>query len=122
MGRVLRRPSTARADDRETPNVVQRCHSGFQASTAIISMKVANASLSHRPFHQPIVTRSPNHMCAFSWATTSATRSRSAWVAVASSTSRAVSRKVMAPRFSIAPAAKSGMAMRSSLSPGYLRP
>ena len=37
-------------------------------------MNVANASLSQMPFHQRIVTRSPNHMCASSWATTSATR------------------------------------------------
>ena len=41
-------------------------------------MNVANASLSQMPFHQVIVTRSPNHMCAFSCATTSATRSSSA--------------------------------------------
>ncbi len=36
-------------------------------------MNVANASLSQMPFHQRIVTRSPNHMWASSWATTSAT-------------------------------------------------
>ena len=53
-------------------------HSGFHASTASISMKVANASFSQMPFHQRIVTRSPNHMCAFSCETTSATRSSSA--------------------------------------------
>ena len=57
-------------------------------------------------------------MCAFSWATTSATRSSSLCVDAVSSTRSAVSRKVMAPRFSMAPAAKSGMASRSSLSPG----
>ena len=38
-------------------------------------MNVANASLSQMPFHQRIVTRSPNHMWASSWATTSATTS-----------------------------------------------
>ena len=38
-------------------------------------------------------------------------------VAVAGSTSRAFSRNVMQPRFSIAPAAKSGSASRSTLSP-----
>jgi hypothetical protein len=37
-------------------------------------MNVANASLSHSPFHHFMVTRSPNHMWASSWATTSATR------------------------------------------------
>ena len=36
-------------------------------------MNVANASFSQMPFHQRIVTRSPNHMCASSWAITSAT-------------------------------------------------
>ena len=46
-------------------------------------------------------------------------RSRSPRVAARSSTKRAVSRKVMAPRFSMAPKAKSGMAIRSNFSPGY---
>ena len=41
-------------------------------------MKVANASLSQIPSHHFMVTRSPNHMWAISWATTSATRSSSA--------------------------------------------
>ena len=40
-------------------------------------MKVAKASLSQMPSHQPIVTRSPNHMWASSCAMTSATRSSS---------------------------------------------
>jgi len=71
------------------------------------------------PFHQVMVTRSPNHMCAFSWATTSATRSSSLCEAARSSTRSAVSRKVIAPRFSYRAAAKSGIARRSSLSPGY---
>ncbi len=118
IGRVLCKPSTDKAAARETPNVFQRFHSGFHASTASISMNVAKASLSHSPFHHDIVTRSPNHMCAFSCATTSATRSSSPCVALCGSTSKAVSRKVMAPRFSMAPEAKSGMARRSSLSPG----
>ncbi len=82
-------------------------------------MKVAKASLSQMPSHQPIVTRSPNHMWASSCAITSATRSSSARAASALSTRRAVSRNVMQPRFSIAPAAKSGMATRSTFSPGY---
>ena len=103
---------------RDTPKLTHRCHSGFHAWTATISMKVANASLSQIPFHHAIVTRSPNHMWASSCATTSAIRSRSEWDAAASSTRRAVSRNVIAPRFSIAPAAKSGRATRSSLSVG----
>ena len=48
-------------------------------------MNVANASFSQRPFHHFIVTRSPNHMWASSWATTSATRCSSPCVAVAGS-------------------------------------
>ena len=99
MGRVLLRPSTCIAAARDTVKLSQRRHSGFQASTASISMKVAKASFSHSPFHHFMVTRSPNHMWAFSWETTSATRSNSARVAFPSSTSRAVSRKVIAPRF-----------------------
>ena len=118
IGRVFCKPSSASAAARETPNVTQRCHSGFHASTASISMNVAKASLSQIPFHHDIVTRSPNHMWATSWATTSATRSSSVCVAVFSSTRRAVSRNVIAPRFSIAPEAKSGIARQSSLSPG----
>mgnify|MGYP003337595547 CR=1 FL=1 len=53
---------TAAAAARETPKASQRFHSGFQASTASISMNVANASFSHNPFHQDMVTRSPNHI------------------------------------------------------------
>ena len=81
-------------------------------------MKVAKASLSQIPSHQLIVTRSPNHMWASSWAITSATRSSSVRAACSLSTRSAVSRKVMQPRFSMAPAAKSGMATRSTFSPG----
>ena len=55
-------------------------------------MNVAKASFSQMPFHQRIVTRSPNHMCASSCAIVSATSSRSANVASASSISRSVSR------------------------------
>ncbi len=81
-------------------------------------MNVANASLSQMPFHQRIVTRSPNHMWASSWATTSTTTCCSLIVAFAGSTSSRFSRNVMQPRFSIAPAAKSGSASRSTLSLG----
>src|ERR1700684_4005939 len=98
IGRVLRSPSIAIAAARETLKLSHRFHSGFHALTASISMKVANASLSQMPFHQRIVTRSPNHMCAFSCETTSATRSSSARDAVFFSASRAVSRNAIAPR------------------------
>ena len=81
-------------------------------------MKVAKASLSQIPSHQSMVTRSPNHMCAVSCATTVMTRRRSASDARAGSMSRSASRKVTQPRFSIAPKAKSGIAIMSSFSPG----
>ncbi len=81
-------------------------------------MNVAKASLSQIPFHHFMVTRSPNHMWAISWQTTSATRSSSTRAALAGSTRRTDSRKVTHPRFSMAPKAKSGMATRSSLPPG----
>ena len=81
-------------------------------------MNVAKASLSQMPSHQPIVTRSPNHMCASSWAIDVGHPLELGAGRWALSTSRAVSRKVMQPRFSMAPAAKSGMATRSTLSPG----
>jgi hypothetical protein len=62
---------------------------GAQHST---SMNVANASFSQMPFHQLIVTRSPNHMWASSWVITSASTCSSAWVLCASSTSSRLSR------------------------------
>ena len=117
-GRVACRPSIAMAASRSTPKLTHRCHSGRKASTASTSMKVANASLSQMPFHHFMVTRSPNHMWAISWQTTSATRSSSTRDAWAGSTSSTDSRKVTQPRFSMAPKAKSGMATRSSLSAG----
>ena len=117
-GRVLVRLSVSKAAVRSSPNVSHRFHSGRKASQAATSMKVANASLNQMPFHQRMVTRSPNHMWASSWATTSATSCSSACVAVAGSTSSTLSRKVMQPRFSMAPAAKSGRATRSTLSDG----
>jgi hypothetical protein len=49
-------------------------------------MKVAKASLSQMPFHHFMVTRSPNHMWAISWAMTSTTACSSACVDVAGST------------------------------------
>ena len=82
-------------------------------------MNVAKASFSQMPFHHFMVTRSPNHMWAISWRDDvgdaleldpgrrvrvdqqGATRGRS-----------------RSPRFSMAPAAKSGMATMSSFSPG----
>ena len=39
-------------------------------------MKLANTSFIHTSLNQRIVTRSPNHMCAVSWAITLARSSR----------------------------------------------
>ncbi len=92
MGLVEPSPSIAMAPSRLTAKVDHRSHSGRKASTQSISMKVAKASLSQIPFHHLMVTRSPNHMWAVSWAMTSATRSISSRVAVSGSISRTDSR------------------------------
>ena len=118
MGRVLDNASMSKAAVRESPNVTHTFHSGRNASVHFVSMKVANASFSQMPFHHLIVTRSPNHMCATSWWITTATFCNSGSDARAGSTSRSTSRNVMHPKFSIAPNAKSGTAIRSTLSPG----
>ena len=112
------RLSVSKAAVRSRLKVSHRFQAGRNASQAATSMKVAKASFSQIPFHQRMVTRSPNHMCASSCETTSATSCSSVWVAVAGSTSRTLSRNVMQPRFSMAPAAKSGSATRSTLSDG----
>ena len=82
MGRVLCRASVSKAAERETPKPTQRSQSGRKASVVTISMNVAKASLSQMPFHHCMVTRSPNHMWASSWAMTSTTFCSSGWVAV----------------------------------------
>jgi hypothetical protein len=55
-------------------------------------MNVAKASFSQMPFHHFMVTRSPNHMWAISWATTSARFCSSNCVAAAGSASSRLSR------------------------------
>ena len=87
IGRVASRASVSKAALRDSPKSTQRCQSGRKASVQVISMKVAKASLSQMPFHHFMVTRSPNHMCAISWAMTSTTACSSACVDVAGSTS-----------------------------------
>ncbi len=66
-------------------------------------MKLAKASFSQMPSHHLMVTRSPNHMWASSWAMTELTRCSSTCRAVPGSIKTAFSRKVTAPRFSMAP-------------------
>ena len=76
-------------------------------------MKVAKLSFSHRSFHQRIVTRLPNHMCAISCSSVSARESRCVSVGGSRKTSR--SECVTAPTFSIAPALNSGTKIWSYL-------
>src|SRR6266536_3220053 len=78
----------------------------------------ANDSLSHRSSHHRMVTRSPNHMCAISWATTMARTDRSASVTADRNTNS--SRNVTHAGFSIAPALNSGTKTWSYLPNGYL--
>ena len=105
-------------------------HKYAQCAVTTYSMCFANPSLSHSASHQRIVTRLPNHCkaggpsresrgrplahthpcrtwCESSCATTCATRCRVARDDSFSSMRSAASRYVMAPVFSIAPAAKS---------------
>ena len=78
---------------------------------------MAKLSFSHRSFHQRIVTRSPNHMCAISWRITSPRLRR--WLSVGGSRKTNTSAKVTAPTFSIAPALNSGTKIWSYLPNGY---
>ena len=97
-------------------------NSGCTWSVILSPIQSANDSLSQRSSHHSIVTRSPNHMCASSCAVMRMRFCRCAGVAVAESSSRIVSRYVIAPGFSIAPAQYSGTAMRSTFSNGCLLP
>ncbi len=97
-------------------------HSGFHVADGFFSTQVAKPSFSQMSSHHFIVTRSPNHWCASSCPITDAISLRVPREARVSSASRRVSRNVMAPEFSIAPAEKSGIPMMSSLPNGYLMP
>jgi len=92
IGRVVSSASISKAFARILWKTSKTRQSGSIESTQRYDMNVAKASFSQMPFHQRIVTRSPNHMCASSCAIVSATSSRSANVASASSISRSVSR------------------------------
>ena len=79
-------------------------------------MYSAKDSFSQRSSHQRMVTRSPNHMWAISWAMIVARGSRS--VSVTAERKTYSSRKVTRPGFSIAPALNSGTNAWSYLSNG----
>src|SRR6266567_5221752 len=49
----------------------QTSHCGLKCAVHLLPIHEANHSLSQRLSHHAIVTRSPNHMCAISWANTS---------------------------------------------------
>ena len=103
-------------------NWVHIFHSGWSAFTVFVPIHVAKDSLSQRSSHHAMVTRSPNHMWAVSCAITSTMFCRVCADDVAGSKSRIRSRYVMAPQFSMAPAAKSWSAMWSSFASGYGTP
>ena len=122
MARVERSASRPIANWVSSAAFTSICHSGFHAASGLLAAQVAKPSFSQMSSHHFIVTRLPNHWWAISWATTPATAFSVSTDAVASSASSSRSRKVMAPAFSIAPAAKSGMPMMSSLPNGYGMP
>ena len=66
MGRVEARASTSKAAARSAQKPDHMSQSGRHASTALTSMNVAKASFSQIPFHQRMVTRSPNQRWASS--------------------------------------------------------
>ena len=78
-------------------------------------MKRAKPSFSHRWVHHEGVVRFPNHIWAISWAVVRAERMHALSVDDAGSTRRRELRYVTIPQFSIAPAAKSGIASKSHL-------
>ena len=55
--------------------VVHACLNSVASAAARADMNSAKDSFSHRSFHQRMVTRSPNHMCASSCRTVMARRS-----------------------------------------------
>ncbi len=67
---------------RPTRKAAQESPYSVASAAAQVDAQDANASLSHRSSHQRIVTRSPNHMCAISWSSVTATMERWAWVGV----------------------------------------
>ena len=88
----------------------------------MFAIQVAKPSFSQMSSHHFIVTRSPNHWCAISCEMIDATVLRVPSDARSGSAKRYSSRNVIAPAFSIAPAAKSGTPMMSSFPKAYLMP
>ena len=82
----------------------------------VVDAHSANDSLSHRSFHQRIVTRLPNHMWASSCSTVRARRSTRDSVTLERKTY--ISLIVTQPAFSMAPALYSGVKIWSYFSNG----
>ena len=104
--------------------IVESTHASVPNSVAASSVRCdmysANDSLSHRSSHHCIVTRSPNHMCAISWAMVLERARISSRAAAPRKTY--TSRKVTQPGFSIAPALNSGTNTWWYSPNGYLMP
>src|SRR4051794_38103328 len=69
IGWVLLRASALITVLLSLPAFSHICQSGLKWSVALTSIQEANPSLSQRLSHHAMVTRSPNHWCAISWAT-----------------------------------------------------
>src|SRR5207249_9070247 len=62
---------TRRVGSRGDPRLSQTSHWGLKCAVHLVPIHDANPSLSQRLSHQAMVTRSPNHWCAISCASTS---------------------------------------------------
>src|SRR5699024_3845520 len=98
-------------------NVVHAPDHSVASAVARVEAYSAKDSFSHRSFHQRMVTRSPNHMCASSCRIVTVRRSTVACGALDRNTY--FSTMVMHPAFSIAPALNSGTKSWSYLANGY---
>ena len=104
IGCVVGCASTAIASSRSAWARGHICQDGLKWSVALVSIQVAKPSFSQMLSHQPMVTRSPDHWCAISCATSMKMVSRVRGPLVCGSNSSASSIKVMSPQFSMAPA------------------
>ena len=98
------------------PKVVQASVQCVASDWHVVEAHSAKDSLSHRSFHQRIVTRLPNHMWASSWSTVRARRSTRDSVTLDRKTY--ISLMVTQPAFSIAPMLYSGVKIWSYFSNG----
>ena len=120
MRRAVTSESTSIANERVPTRATREPQSGFQRPMILLPIHVAKDSFSHTSSHQAIVTRSPNHWCAVSWAQTLAYRRRKRIVSSAGFERMDVETYVTRPGFSIAPNPTVwGITRWSSFSYGY---